>query len=205
MPRGLSDSNCHPRCAMPVLWVLLGGRSASPAFGNPEQHPGTARGRLRAGFAFLLGGHWGHGRATRGPCGARACPYGPVGTTPTGHSWHGAMCPFGRYWSFGLLVLGGDREVTSLSSAASTEATAERKAERAQDFLQHNLWCRVFRLLSIEMTRDTAVDNNTRSSHHGAYLHQPTLRDLLSCRPFAPRLPSRAVLTSRGRDGRLVS
>ena len=54
MPRGLSDSNCHPRCAMPVLWVLLGGRSASPAFGNPEQHPGTARGRLGAGFAFLL-------------------------------------------------------------------------------------------------------------------------------------------------------
>ena len=41
-----------------VLWVLLEGsrqgRSASPAFGNPEQHPGTARGRLRAGFAFLL-------------------------------------------------------------------------------------------------------------------------------------------------------
>ena len=53
--------------------------------------------------------------------------------------------------------------------------------------------------------RDTAVNNNTRSSHHGAYLHQPTLRDLLSCRPFAPRLPSRAVLTSRGRDGRLMS
>ena len=43
-----------PRCAMSVLWVLLGGRSASPAFGNPEQHPGTARGRLGAGFAFLL-------------------------------------------------------------------------------------------------------------------------------------------------------
>ena len=54
MPRGLSDSNCHPRCAMPMLWVLLGGRSASLAFGNPEQHPGTARGRLGAGFEFLL-------------------------------------------------------------------------------------------------------------------------------------------------------
>ena len=85
-------------------------------------------------------GHWGHGRATRGPCGAPVCPYGPVGPTPTGHSRHGAMCPFGRYWSFGLLVLGGDREVTSLLSAASTEATTERKAERAQ---AGRLFCKI--------------------------------------------------------------
>ena len=150
-------------------------------------------------------GHWGHGRATHGPCAPPVCPCGPVGPTPTGHSRHGAPCPFGRYWSFGLLVLGGGRERRSLPSAASTEATAERKAYLAQAFLQNNLWCRVYMLLSIEAARDTAVDNNTRSSHHGAYLHQPTLRDLLSCRPFAPRLPSRAVLTSSGRGGRLMS
>ena len=74
-------------------------------------------------------------------------PCGPVGPTPTGHSRHGAPCLFGRYWSFGLLVLGGCREVTSLQHAASTEATAERKAYLAQAFLQNNLWCRVYMLL----------------------------------------------------------
>ena len=92
-------------------------------------------------------GHWGHGRATHGPCGPPVCPCGPVGPTPTGHSRHGAPCPFGRYWSFGLLVLGGGRERRSLPSAASTEATAERKAYLAQAFLQNNLWCRVYMLV----------------------------------------------------------
>ena len=135
--------------------------------------PLTANGRSTAvtGLHSLLtcpttqgqvpSGHWGHGRATHGPCGPPVCPCGPVGPTPTGHSRHGAPCPFGRYWSFGLLVLGGDREVTSLSSAASTEATAERKAYLAQAFLQNNLWCRVYMLLSTLARVDTAVDNNT--------------------------------------------
>ena len=57
MPRGLSDSNCHPRCAMPVLWVLLGGRSASPAFGLPLATPNNTRGQR--GGAFGLVSHFG--------------------------------------------------------------------------------------------------------------------------------------------------
>ena len=60
---------------------------------------------------------------------------------------HRGMCPFGRCWSFRLLLLRDDREVTSLSCPASLEATAERKAYLAQAFLQNNLWCRVYMLV----------------------------------------------------------
>ena len=95
-------------------------------------------------------GPWGHGRATHGPCAPPVCPRGPVGPTSTGHSRHGAPCPFGRYWSFGLLVLGGGREVTSLPSAASTEATAERKAYLAQAFSKIICGAGCTCLLSIE-------------------------------------------------------
>ena len=101
---------------------------------GPPQSPNMPH-HTRAGAQWSLGTWAGDPRPVWAP---PVCPCGLVGPTPTGHSRHGAPCPFGHYWSFGLLVLGGGRERSSLPSAVSTEATAERKA-----YLTHKLFCKI--------------------------------------------------------------